>query len=248
MSLEERAKYVAMKARHQKQLRPWYKKWWGGVTIALGVLLLILLLWASAYVINRVQEILTEEQTLSLEEQYDLYQQAIYGDGTNFFTGPTEAKVTIVEFGDFSCPFCRESAPGLRRLAIDYQDKVRVIYRDYPLHNNSIDLALAARCAGEQGRFWDMHDQFFIYKTETEATGLELRSMLMGLAEDMGLDTARFDRCLEDRRYVPQIKKDFDDGEWLEIQGTPTFFINDYPITGHIPEDRLKDLVDGLLN
>ena len=247
MSLEERLKYAQMKARHKEVLLPWYKKWWGLIILIIGALTLALLLLASAYVINQVQNILSVSEEAGLEEQYALYSEKIKGDGTNFSTGPLNATVTIVEFGDFSCPFCRQSAPGLRRLAADYHDRVRIIYRDYPLHDNSIDLALAARCAGEQGRFWDMHDQFFIYKTETSATGPELRALLMGLAEEMELDISRFDRCLEDRRYVPQIKKDFDDGEWLEIAGTPTWFVNDYPITGHVPEASLRELVDGLL-
>lgn len=247
MSLEERLKYAEMKARHTKTLLPWYKKWWGILTIILAALFFMSLMWASVYVITQVQEMLRTDTSLSIEEQYELYLKAINGDGTNFFTGPLNAAVTIVEFADFSCPFCRESAPGLRRIALDYQDKVRVIYRDYPLHENSIDLALAARCAGEQGRFWDMHDQFFIHKTETTATGQELREMLVGLAMDMSLDVARFDRCLEDKRYIHQIKKDFDDGEWLEIVGTPTFFINNHSITGHVPEEKLRELIDGLL-
>ncbi len=248
MSLDERIKYAAMKARHSDVLRPWYKKWWGIGLIGAAVLFFILLAVASAYVANQVQNILKgEENPLITQQDYEAYFQAIQGDGTNYHTGPTDATVTIIEFGDFACPFCRTSTPGLRKIAEEYQDRVKVIYRDYPLHDNSIDLALAARCAGEQGRFWDMHDQIFLYKAETTAVGAELREMLMSLATEMELNISQFDKCFTDRRYILQIKKDYDDGELLSIDGTPTWFVNNHMITGHLPEEQLRELVDGLL-
>lgn len=248
MSLNERLKYAEMKARHSKVLRPWYKKWWGVLTIILAIILFLLLAVASAYVANQVKDIIAGESTEQPTEQdFQTYLQAVTGDGTNFYTGPAEAKVTIIEFGDFSCPFCRESAPGLRRIAKEFENEVKVIYRDYPLHDNSIDLALAARCAGEQGQFWEMHDQFYLYKAPTEATGAELKSLIMSLVEEMKLDQARFEKCFDDRRYILKIKKDYDDGELVQIEGTPTWFVNNYMITGHLPEERLRELINGLL-
>lgn len=248
MSLSERLKYAEMKARHSKVLRPWYKKWWGILIITLSALIFLLLALASAYVANQVKSILAGETIEQPTEQdFQLYLEAVAGDDTNYYTGPAEAKVTIIEFGDFSCPFCRESAPGLRKVAQEYIDKVKVVYRDYPLHDNSIDLALAARCAGEQGKFWEMHDEFFLYKAPTDAVGAELKSLLMGLADEMKFDKSRFEKCFDDRRYILQIKKDYDDGELVQIEGTPTWFINNYMITGHLPEERLRELIDGLL-
>ena len=248
MSLNERLKYAEMKARHMKTLKPWYKKWWGVLIILLSVLIFLLLAVASAYVVNEVKTIINNEQVdQPTEQDFQAYFKAIAGDGSNFYTGPADAKVTIVEFADFSCPFCRESAPGLRKIAKEYENEIKVIYRDYPLHENSIDLALAARCAGEQGKFWEIHDQFYLYKTPTEAVGAELKSLLMGLITEMRLDQARFEKCFDDRRYVLQIKKDYDDGELVQVEGTPTWFINNYMITGHMPEERFRELIEGLI-
>jgi len=248
MSLNERLKYAEMKARNSKALRPWYKKWWGILIITLAVIVFLFLAVASAYVANQVKNIIAGEYIEQPTEQdFQDYIKAVAGDGTNFYTGPSDAKVTIVEFADFSCPFCRESAAGLRNIAEEYKNEVKVVYRDYPLHDNSIDLALAARCAGEQEKFWEMHDQFYLYKAPTEATGAELRSLILGLAEEMKLDGSRFIKCFDDRRYITQIKKDYDDGELLQIDGTPTWFVNNYSITGSFPEERLRELIDGLL-
>jgi len=248
MSLKERLKYAQMKARHSDMLRPWYNKWWGILLISLAIIFFILLAVASAYVINQVQYMLNEEAASQPTQQdYQTYLQAIKGDGSNYFTGPAEAPVTIIEFGDFSCPYCQSSAVGLRKIAKDYADNVKIVFRDYPLHDNSIDLALAARCAGEQGKFWEMHDLFYLDSEQTDATGEDLRVIFNNAATTIGLDTVKFTKCLDDRRYILQIKRDYDDGELLSIDGTPTWFINNYMITGDLPENYFREMIDGLL-
>lgn len=249
MSLEERVKYAKMKARHQEIFKPWYRRWWGITIIIIATIALFFLILAGAYVAGRVQDILSgtaaEEPTTT---DYAAALSAIKGDGSNYFMGPaTSSPVTIIEFGDFACPYCRQSAQVVRAIAAEHPDEIKYIFRDYPLHDNSIDLALGARCAGEQGRFWEYYDEVFINKEETEATGTELRDLLMSLADEMGLNTAKYDQCLTDRRYILQIKKDYDDGELLKIAGTPTWFINNRLITGNIPEDTFRELINGLL-
>ncbi len=249
MSLQDRLKYAEMKARHQKTLRPWYKKWWGLLIIIIVALLLVATIYYGSYYFKQTQAFLNGETTTGAtsEETYAMYLKAISGDGTNYFTGPSDAKITIIEFGDFACPFCQQSAPGLRKIAEEHKDKVKVVFRDYPLHENSIDLALAARCAGAQGKFWEMYDKLYADDEPIAAMGSELQAILVTMAANLDLSTKTFEQCLLDRRFISKIKKDFDDAELLEAEGTPTWFINNYSITGHLPEDRLREIINGLL-
>jgi protein-disulfide isomerase len=156
--------------------------------------------------------------------------------------------VTIVEFGDFACPFCQEAATGTRKLLADYKDKVKLIFRDYPLHDNSIDLASAARCAGEQGKFWETYDALYANQDKFTATTSDaLSAQLSSLASFLKLNTSQFNECLISKKYVAQIRKDYEDGEKLQISGTPTWFINNYSLTGYVPADKFRELVTGLM-
>ena len=248
MSLQERMRYAEMKARHQQALKPWHKKWWGWLSIALGIVFLAFLaFYGSIYLKQTLAFLKGTAEVVSPEEEKAAYLQAINGDGTNYFTGPENAKVTIIEFGDFACPYCRQSAPGIRKIAADYKDQVKIVFRDYPLHENSIDLALAARCAGLQGKFWEMHDKFYLEHEPISATGAELQAILVTLAANLNISTKAFEQCLLDRSLVAKIKKDFDDAELLGVEGTPTWFINNNDVLGYIPEDRLREIIDGLL-
>jgi protein-disulfide isomerase len=160
MSLQERVQYAAMKARHENKLRPWYKKWWGIILIIIISLLLIFIIAAGIYVVKQIQNINSGVSLETIEDQRAKYLKAINGVSDNTW-GAKNATITIVEFSDFACPYCKLSYPGLKMIREKYPDKVKIVYRDYPLHDNSIFLALSARCAGEQGKFSEAHDILF---------------------------------------------------------------------------------------
>jgi len=247
MSLAERLKYAEMKARHAQKLKPWYKKWWGVLVLCIVALLLIFLIASVFYVINKVKEIKLEESQKSVSAEREAYQAAIIGGG-NYSSGTSAPQITIVEFSDFACPFCQQSSNVIKKITEQYKDKVKFVYRDYPLHDNSIELALSARCAGEQGKFWEFHDLLFVNQDKLTASGAELNTSLLTIAESLKINTEQFNSCIETKKYYTQIKRDFDDGEKLQIEGTPTWFINNYPLTGYIPEDKFLELINGLLN
>jgi len=247
MSLNERLEYVAMKARHKNILLPWYKKWWGIVALSLLGIILIFFIASGLYVINKIQEIRFGTVELSQEEQWQNYLDAIYGDRTNFYLGAASSTITIVEFSDFVCPYCQKSATAVRNLGAKYKDQIKFVYRDYPLHDNSINLALAARCAGEQNKFWEMHDWLFANQVELSVMGDELKTTLLNFASDLKLGISQFETCFDSRRYISQIKKDYEDGELLNIEGTPTWFVNNYAITGNLSEEKLEELITGLI-
>lgn len=247
MGLEERVKYAAMKARHKKLLLPWYKKWWGIVVLVSAGLLIIILTISSLYVINKAKEIIAEQNQGVTEQDYKAYAQNIKGDGTNFFIGTTTPQATIVEFGDFACPYSKESYLAIKQVLADYPDKVKIVWRDYLRNEDSIDLAVAARCAGAQGKFWEMHDKLF-EDQENLTTADEARlNRLVALAVSLGMNDTEFATCLANRDDLAKIQKDYEDGNTLAIIGTPTWFVNNYPISGALTLNKFKELLSGII-
>ena len=247
MGLDDRIKYAEMKARHQKLFLPWYKKWWGILILAFLTLLLIGLITSGVYVYKEIKQIQADQANNSLKDQRQSYLDLIAGSGNNYSIGTSSPKITIIEFTDFACPFCKESAPVIRKLMTEYKDSAKLVIRDYPIHDNSIDLALAARCAGDQGKYWEAYDSLFAEQDNLKDTGAALKANLLAWAEILKLDTTKFETCFDNRTYVDLIKKDYDDGNELQIQGTPTWFVNNHMITGYYAEDKFKTLFDGII-
>lgn len=147
----------------------------------------------------------------------------------NFSFGAEKPKITIIEFADFNCSHCKNSYPTIRQLGYKYKDKVKIIFKDYPvLENSSMDLALAARCAGEQNQnlFWAMHDKFYADQGQFSLADLP------DMAKEIGVNTTAFNACLKEKKYEDQINQDFFWGQQAGIQGTPTFFVNGYLLPG----------------
>lgn len=155
-------------------------------------------------------------------------------------TGGNNAPVTIVEFSDFQCPYCRAAEPVLKQIRAKYGDKVKLVYMDFPLgmHPHAMDAAVAGRCAGEQGKFWQLHDAMFSDQTKLDAPGLKAS------AAKAGLDSAKFSACFDKKAAIPAIKADQAEGERLGVTGTPTFFVNGRQMVGMESEKALSDVID----
>jgi protein-disulfide isomerase len=154
--------------------------------------------------------------------------------------GNSKAPVTIVEFSDFQCPYCRQVEPTLKQVLAKYPDKVSLAYRDFPLtsiHPQAELAAEASRCAGEQGKFWEYHDQ--LYNT----SNLE-RTALLDDARTLKLDEKQFDSCLASGKYKAQVQQDAQEGTQAGVTGTPSFFINGVPSSGSQPLDTFARTID----
>ena len=160
------------------------------------------------------------------------------------WTGTAHAPVTIIEFSDFECPYCKQSVPILKELLDRYPGKLKLVYRDFPgpNHPQALSAAEAAQCAAEQGRFWEYHDALFA--GQAPATGWDLSS----LADDLGLRRPLFDACMKENRYREEVLKDLQDGLKLGVTSTPTFFINGRPLVGARPLGDFQAIIDPLLN
>lgn len=155
--------------------------------------------------------------------------------------GPEDAPVTIVEFGDFECPFCYRVIEALERVQSDYGDRVRLVYRQFPLraiHPHAQKASEASLCAHEQGRFWEMHDA--IYEVRGSAGVDALKQMAAGL----GLDAERFSVCLDSGRFAPEVEEDLQAGSRAGVTGTPALFINGRFLSGAQPYEVIARIVD----
>ncbi len=172
--------------------------------------------------------------------------------------GKAGAKVTLVEFSDYQCPFCarhfRSVMPRLKREYID-TGKLRYVFRDFPLtsiHPAAAAAAVAARCAGDQGKYMEMHDRFF-----KDQRGLKAKDW-QGYAKALKLDIGRFTTCLKDPRRAAEVKRDLIEGSRAGVRGTPSFFIgltgaDGAPLTdpvfirGALPFQAFQQAIEGLL-
>ena len=153
--------------------------------------------------------------------------------------GPATAPVTILEWSDFQCPFCREAQPVLERLLAEFPDTVRLVFKDFPLRSHALagPAALAARCAGAQDRYWEYHDLLFVAQPDFS------REQLVGYARRLGLDVPAFTQCFDSRQFLEAIAADQREGLAAEVRGTPTFFINGKRVVGEPPLDEFRDEV-----
>jgi protein-disulfide isomerase len=154
--------------------------------------------------------------------------------------GPETAAVTIVEFSDFQCPYCRSVAPTLRRIRSEYGDRVRFVFKHFPLpiHKDASKAAEAAACAEEQGRFWEMHDRLFAH-----ARNLDLDVFFQD-ARDIGLDEAQFSECMLKHQRMDRWQADVAAGKSYGVSGTPTFFVNGIQLTGSVSFEEFAGVIN----
>ena len=154
--------------------------------------------------------------------------------------GNASAPVTIVEFSDFQCPFCARVNPTLDRVRQTYGDRVRLVFKDYPLGNHPLapKAAEAARCAGDQNKFWEMHDAMFANQRALEVPSLKQT------ARAIGLDGAAFDQCLDSSKHQEAVRANTALGERMGVNSTPTLYINGRAVIGAMPFESFKQIID----
>ncbi|GGY81163.1 DsbA family protein [Marinobacter zhanjiangensis] len=147
--------------------------------------------------------------------------------------GPEDAEVVVREFADYQCPACASFAEASQKLKAEYVDpgKVRFVFFDLPLrqHQHAVKAAMAARCAGDQDQYWAMHDRLFAEQTSWE-TSDNPGDRFSGYADEMGLNTRRFDRCMESELHLEAIEKSQEVAIQLQVASTPTVMVDNIPL------------------
>jgi protein-disulfide isomerase len=201
-----------------------------------------------------IRAFLTQERMQTIREEYvdalkgktpvhvmlDPPRQKVAMASASPVRGPADAPVEIVEFSDFQCPFCQRVGPAVTQVLNTYGDRIRLVYRQYPLpnHANARPAAEAGMCANDQGKFWPYHDRLFANQQRLGASDLKQ------YAVDLGLDAARFNACLDSHKYVPLIDADISAGNESGVNGTPAFFINGRLLSGAQPFEAFKKIID----
>lgn len=159
------------------------------------------------------------------------------------------AKVAVVEFGDFQCPSCAAVHPLLKQLKADYKDKVNFVYRNFPLpmHKNAQVAAEAAAAAADQGKFWEMHDMLFDNQNEW-AESTTAKEIFAKYALNLNLDAEAFKKALDAETFADKVSRDQADGYAVDVNGTPTIFINNKRYLGNFSMAAFKAEIDKQLN
>jgi protein-disulfide isomerase len=155
--------------------------------------------------------------------------------------GKADAPVTVVEFSDFQCPFCLRVMPTLKELRTKYGDRMRLVWKDFPLtqiHPQAFVAAQAGNCAREQGKFWEYHDKLFGNQSSLQPDSLKK------YAADAGLDTAKFNQCLDSSKYEARVQDALAAGGRLGISSTPTVYVNGRMINGAQPIEVFESVID----
>jgi protein-disulfide isomerase len=157
------------------------------------------------------------------------------------FKGPQDAPITIVEFSDFQCAYCKRVLPVLYQVMEQYPGKVKLVFRDFPIlsiHPHAQKAAEAAHCAAEQGKFWEYHD--LLFEKQDAIPTMDYAEH----ARTLGLEPAAFQACLDAKRYQGTVERNYADGVKAGVSGTPAFFINGRPLTGAQPLEAFKTVID----
>jgi len=158
-------------------------------------------------------------------------------------TGPKDAPVTIVEFTDYQCPYCHSSQRTIDEVLSRYSGKVRLVHLDFPLdiHSEAVPAARAARCAGEQGRFWEYHHSLMTQRGSMDEADLKARAKTLDLGE------RAFGSCLASDRHDPAIQAELHQGTELGVSGTPAYFVNGRLLSGSQPVESFVEVIDSEL-
>jgi protein-disulfide isomerase len=156
------------------------------------------------------------------------------------WTGGKDAAVTVVEFSDFQCPYCKAAENSIKAVREKYGNRVKLVYMDFPLgfHGHAMDAARAAQCAAGQNKFWQYHDALFADQSKLKPADLK------AVAAKLGLNTAAFNTCFDKNEPDAGIRQEMTQGQSLGITGTPTFFINGREIVGAQPVPKLEEVID----
>jgi protein-disulfide isomerase len=161
--------------------------------------------------------------------------------GANPPKGPETAPITIVEFADYECPYCSRGYETMKQVMEKYDGKVKWYFRDFPLsfHRNAVSYSVGANCAGEQGKYWEMHDGIL-----DNQKGLAANGGVEGLAKEIGLDMGAFTECTGNEAANKRVMADMTEGQTVGVTGTPAYFINGVMISGAQPLENFESIID----
>ena len=222
---------------------PWYKKWWGILLIVIICLVTTFLPFFFFELYGAIQAIKAGTYIdPSVFEENAPYQMAQIVDSMSPSTGAEDAPIVIVEFGDFNCPYCLDAVLPLKKVMMNYGDKVKLYWRNFPAtKETSLDFALASVCAKRQEKFWPFHNVMFANQGKLSVGNLS------EVATQVGIDVEAFELCMKNSLTEAQVKKDYFTATDNDVAGTPTFYINGFKVQGPITYETWQELIEKIL-
>jgi len=241
-NIEETKRDYKHKIIHEKPKQDTQTNIWKYTSIILGILLIISIS-VNIFELNKSNSdttITDKTKNDNVPPQNTNTNRITVSSDDDPSIGPANAPVTIIEFSDFQCPYCERAEPAVKQILGKYKDKVKFIYRDFPLgfHPYAQKAAEASECADEQKKYWEYHDLLF-----KNQNALDIES-LKKYAKELKLDESKFNKCLESGKYASETKKDFEDGQKAGVSGTPTFFINGIKVVGAQPYAVFEQVIE----
>ncbi|MFA5420884.1 MAG: thioredoxin domain-containing protein [Patescibacteria group bacterium] len=255
MNLDERIEYLRLKNKYKKTNKEWYRKWWG-ILVVLSLYILAIFVLAFSFfllqlkfsdgfaekVLNSIEVNIKIDENFNMED-YKSKMLLVEGLNNNHL-GKDDASITLVLFSDFNCSYCKSTAEVVAALNGKYGDRIKIIVREFPIMNDdSISLAIAALCAGDQGKYWQMYYKLFEVQGQFRVSDLAYIARLAGVS-----DVKEFSDCINSDKHYNDVYKNRVDGEALGIQGTPTWFLKGEKLQeGFVPFSLFSDFFDKYL-
>lgn len=203
------------------------------------LLIILLILIIIIFFINQLGQSFKLKESENLKKFFaTLDQQTPVFKKDSPWQGNQQAKLVIFEFSDWQCPFCAQMKDVLKEVMKNYQDKILLVWKDYPLHSQSQLAAMAARCANEQNQFWPYHDLLFQNFSQLND------NYYLQAATNLNLNIDQFQRCLINPEIEKLIDNDLNEGFLLKVDATPYFFIGQTRVSGYIDYQQFSDLIE----
>ncbi len=223
----------------------------GNGTMLLGMVIAVVIAFAGGYMLGNNSQSAAGDAPEAAEAgaAAPAARGGVAGDsdkipvGNSYVLGKPDAPITVVEFSDFQCPYCSRGGETVKQLQKKYPNDVKVVFKHFPLafHKEAKSASIAAMAAGEQGKFWEMHD--LLFQNQKQMKGADMKELTTGFAKQLGLDVAKFQKDFDKPEFGQTVDADMKLGSSLGVRGTPHFFVNGERVSGAQPITKFEEIV-----
>jgi protein-disulfide isomerase len=256
--MDQEMKRRLSQAVNKSYYKHWYKRWWGFAIIIFLALASAAVIYLGILIIENTRHIKNGDYKIEgsgawltkaqFEEGKEKILKSITDDDP--WLGAEEPVIYIVAYESFGCPFCKENQADIKQLIAKFGPLLRFVSKDFPtesLHPNVMSAHLAANCANEQGKYWEYRDLLYANQATQENPELFSKENLITLSKQVGLNNAQFKKCLDDEKFIQEIRQDVASGYNVKVVGTPSYIVNGALIEGEIKFPVWEKLIGYIL-
>ncbi len=256
--MDQEIKKRVSQAVNKSYYKAWHKRWWGRLIIIFLFFSVASIVYLGVKSINNYQHIkngdyyIEESGVWISKAQFEEGQEKILGSITDDdpWLGAEKPVVYVVAYESFGCPYCKDNQTDIKQLVAKFGPLVRFVSKDFPtegLHPNVMNAHLAAACANEQGKYWEYRDLLYANPATDENPQNFSKDNLVELSKQVGLNNSQFKKCLDEEKYLQEIKQDVASGYNVKVVGTPSYVINGSLIEGEIKYEMWEKIMGYIL-